>query len=288
MSNAPDGGVEPTVVSASRFGVVVHAFYPDLLHAMVRRVERLDAASGVLVTTTPDRSEDVERLVCRVGAERCEIHVVENRGRDVWPFLQVLSRCEELRWDVVLKLHTKRSDHREDGDAWRSELLSDLLDVEDCARTLSAFRAHERLGMVGPTRHRLNTEAYIGANRPRVTELGRRLGFEGLCPDASFFAGSMFYVRLSALAPLRALQLDGSDFEPELGQVDGTLAHALERCFPLAVESGGFTVRAMGDLHDRAVPAEAIRSGYTYALPTGAVGAPGSLPLENVGPEGGL
>jgi lipopolysaccharide biosynthesis protein len=173
-----------------------------------------------------------------------------------------------LEWDVVLKLHTKRSDHREDGDAWRDELLDDLLAPDAYARITSAFRSDELLGMVGPARHRLATTAYIGANGERVADVGRRLGVESLDSDASFFAGTMFYVRLAALGPLTALGLEPHDFEPEAGQIDGTLAHALERCFPLAVESAGFTVRATSDVAGRGRSSEPIRSGYAYARET--------------------
>ena len=157
--------------------------------------------------------------------------------------------------------------HRSDGDAWRAELLDTLLGPATFGDAVDAFRVDPRLGLVGPSQHHLSVAAYIASNGTLVTALGRRLGLESV-GDRGFFAGSMFYVRLAALAPLRALGLGASDFEPELGQVDGTLAHALERCFPLAVEAAGYGVRGAGGAAGLAAATVPIRSGYAYAQET--------------------
>ena len=262
---ARDDGVRPA--ARPGLGVVLHVFYPELLGDLVGRLEALEMPPALIVSTVSDVKPVLERMLAG-STLRHEIVAVENRGRDIWPFVQMLTRCDELGYELVLKLHTKRSRHRGDGDRWRSELLDTLLGPAVVARVRAAFTADPALGLVGPSAHHLSLTSYIGANLDNVIALGRRIGVESIDEDAAFFAGSMFYVRLAALAPLRAIRLEQSDFEPELGQVDGTLAHAIERCFPLAVESAGFTVRAIDRLGRIVTGHAPIRSGYPFARET--------------------
>ena len=63
-----------------------------------------------------------------------------------------------------------------------------------------------------------------------------------------FPAGSMFWFKPKALAPLLENVLTIEDFPVESGQVDGTLAHAIERAFLFIVEASGFTwIKVDGD-----------------------------------------
>ena len=103
------------------------------------------------------------------------------------------------------------------------------------------------LGLVAAEGHIQPLHYYWGANRDTVHALAVRLGMPE--PDSErdrFVAGSMFWLRLPALRPLLDAHLDPCEFEPETGQVDGTLAHAIERAFSLSAQAAGYPTAACG------------------------------------------
>ena len=57
--------------------------------------------------------------------------------------------------------------------------------------------------------------------------------------DLVFAAGSIYWIKAQALQVLAALPVTAADFEPEMGQVDGTTAHALERLFGVVLAAAG-------------------------------------------------
>lgn len=227
---------------------VLHVWYLDVLDDMAAAL----AASGqdwrVLITTHRELADAVAAR-CRKLGLAADIEAFDNLGRDILPFLHVANRLLDEGVDVVLKLHTKRSAHRRDGEQWRNELFQRLAAQERTTTVLSAFRERPTLGMAYAEGHRQRLDYYWGANRDNVRALATRLGIPEPQPEQdSFVAGSMFWVRLAALRPLLDAHLDVSAFEPEAGQVDGTLAHAIERIFLPCINAAGFDSASVAEL----------------------------------------
>jgi len=219
---------------------VLHVWYLDVLDEMATAL----AASGQpwrIVITTPHELADAVNARCRKLGLDAAIEAFDNHGRDILPFLHVANRLLDEGVDVVLKLHTKRSVHRRDGEQWRNELFQRLADPARATTVLAAFRDRPTLGMAYAEGHRQRLDYFWGANRDNVCALAARLGIPEPQPEQdSFVAGSMFWVRLAALRPLLDAHLDVSAFEPEASQVDGTLAHAIERIFLPCIGAAGF------------------------------------------------
>jgi lipopolysaccharide biosynthesis protein len=152
-------------------------------------------------------------------------------------------------FEFLVKVHTKKSLHRDDGDVWRRDLYARLLSPGKFTAALAASTADPRLGMVGPEGHYVPMSTYLGSNEARILAIGERLGLsEGQVRSQPFFAGTMFMARAKAIEPLMTTRFAAEDFETEAGQIDGTLAHAIERGLALSVAASGMRLASDADL----------------------------------------
>jgi lipopolysaccharide biosynthesis protein len=240
---------------------VIHAWYPEVLDELVRALRNSGLDWRLIVTTAPERETEVRARLAQQAPD-AELEVFPNHGRDVLPFLHVANRLLDEGARVMLKLHTKRSTHRRDGDAWRGELLSRLLSPARAAAIAQGFDKDPTLGLVAAEGHVQPLHYYWGANRDTVQLLSVLLGIPEPDPERdTFIAGTMFWARLDALRPLLDAHLDPWRFESEAGQVDGTFAHAVERIIALAARSTGFHTATAVALSGEPEPDDA----YPYA-----------------------
>jgi lipopolysaccharide biosynthesis protein len=147
-------------------------------------------------------------------------------------------------------VHTKKTPQDQDGagELRRAQLMDQLLGgMNSAARVLQQFNEDEGLGLLVPKvsvedlRHLRN---HID-NTFWLDRLLDRMGRRDLIGNYAFTfpAGSMFWFRVDALDGFDNLALDGDAFEPELGQRDGTMAHALERLVLLYATQKGYRTR---------------------------------------------
>ncbi|MEE7546177.1 hypothetical protein HF319_03185 [Xanthomonas sp. Kuri4-1] len=251
--------VRPVTASTA---VVIHAWYldvlDDLLHAWAR-----SGLDGPLIITTAHALVEQVRERAQAHAPQARVEGFDNHGRDLLPFLHVADRLLDAGIDSVLKLHTKKSTHRADGAQWRGELVDRLIEPARAAAIRAAFADRPSLGMVAPEGHLLRVGDYLGDNAGTLDYLHARLGLDPTRHDEVFASGSMFWVRLAALRPLLDAHLAPSEFEPEGGQIDGTLAHGLERLLGTVVRQAGFEVADAAQASGN--PADPEPGPYRYA-----------------------
>ena len=225
---------------SSRAAIVIHAYYPEVLQEMLPYLEEISPDKADLwITTTEERSTLVRNLLSGL-ALRMSIRVNPNRGRDVLPFLMLLPELLTADYGYVLKLHTKKSLHRVDGDAWRRAFYETLLNPQNMQHSRARMEQDLTLGMLAPKGYIVPMELFWGSNARQASLLAKRMGITFQELNAlRFVAGTMFFCRWEVLLPIWALQLQAEDFEEECGQVDGTLAHAVERAFGMACFAAG-------------------------------------------------
>lgn len=219
---------------------LIHAWYPDVFAELLTALVASGLEWRVVVTTTAEKLPQIQAIAQKAGVQ-IQAHTFDNHGRDILPFLEMAERLLQEGEDVVLKLHTKRSTHRDDGAQWRHELIERLLGPERAQRIFASLQATPALGLVAPEGHVQPLNFYWGANEDNVQSLLTQMGIAAADAQTdNFIAGSMFWVRLGALRPILDSHLPRSLFEPEAGQVDGTIAHAIERIVGLAVDHAGY------------------------------------------------
>ena len=233
--------------SRNEAAVAAHVFYEDTWADIAAALKRATIPFDLIVTTVPDRERLIQRM--RDDFPDAEIRVVENRGRDVRPFLSLLEQGRLDRYRYVCKIHSKKSitAGRKPymGALWRRRLLFDLLAAPGLAQAIvEKFKRDPSIGMIGPHAFRMPSEVYPEeqawrSNQRAVLELAEKMGVPREHFRLDFFAGTMFWVRPEALAPLRRLELADACLD-ERGEVDGGIEHALERLFPTAVLAAGY------------------------------------------------
>lgn len=228
--------------------IVIHLYYPELWPEIADRLVRQSFAFDLFVTVTSGQA-DFGALQQDIWSRFPSARVWEmpNHGRDIWPFVYLVNAGLLAPYQAVCKLHSKKSPHRADGDAWRQALIDGVLG-SDSANILHRFLDNSRAGFWVADGHRHQGEEWWGGNRSRAVELLARIG---LSPDAAplvFPAGSIYWVKPAILERICAMRLDADAFEPEQALVDGTTAHALERAFGYLVLPSGQAVLEHSEL----------------------------------------
>jgi hypothetical protein len=232
-----------TRAPALRACAIVHAFYPELVPQIRNYLERVPGQLDVYISTTSDEKRHlIEAAMQGFGSGTVEVRVFENRGRDIAPKLVGFADIYG-KYDVALSLHTKKSPHGGEMLApWRDYLYDHLLGAPEIVASIFELLQYDNVGIVFPQHFfPLRNHLAWGPNFESTRSLLQALGV-AIKPDVYLEcpSGSMFWCRTQALAPLLSLHLKFDDFPEEQGQVDGTLAHAVERAFLYSIEGAGY------------------------------------------------
>lgn len=231
-----------------RVAVCLHVFYEDIALEIIEWLSRIDAQYALFITSVgqlPSTVREAATRLCR------PLHVMEfpNLGRDIRPFLHILTHPEMQPYDIICKLHTKRDLAAEHGgSAWRDICMQCLIgSAERFDEIVRAFQSDSRLLLAGPKLLYKSVRSAMAPNGPNVEHIARSVLDTELASDWGFFAGTMFWARRSLFISLLDLERV-CRYEPEDGAEDGHLTHAVERIIGLLpVRQGGKIGLVFGD-----------------------------------------
>lgn len=220
--------------------VVLHLHYEELWEGIKLHLGSLSETGFDLYVTVTSSASGV-----KVAKDYPDAHIelVENRGRDILPFLKILKIIKDMGYVAVCKIHSKRSVYRQDGDKIRDELLEALLGSSVIAtKIIERFSTQPTLGLVAAEKYLIpHTDHNMTFSGEVVATITSALGLDFSYDE--FAAGSMFWFKPEALESI--LAIEKSLFEVEDGLADGTLAHGIERVICTVVKGAKYNVETV-------------------------------------------
>lgn len=216
--------------------VHLHLYYKDLVHEFYGRLLNIGEPFDLFITVCDSETKAVAESALdtyRLNLRDFSIRIVINKGRDILPFIETARSWSE-NYEIVCHLHTKKSPHAEHLAYWRTDILNHLLASRESLNYIfDMLKSGDGIGLIIPQYyHRIARHIHWGRNFPMALALADRMG---LTIDAETMvpwpAGSMFWARKEALAPLLNSDINAEDFPIERGILEEHAAHAIERLF---------------------------------------------------------
>lgn len=232
-------------IKSGDIAAIIHVFYADLIEEIAEKTRNLPQNTDYYVSIPSDHTELVDAV--RGHFPNAQILIVENRGRDILPFLEVLNGILPLNYDLLVKIHSKKTPHRADGTSWRQDIYEKLLGSADLINgIIQSFKSNPKQGMLGPKGQVVNARYYMFENKTIVQELINRLGLgSDKQIDFPFVSSTMFWARSSLFKTFIDADFHKEEFPIEPIKSDGTIVHGLERVFGLATTHAGLEVNTI-------------------------------------------
>ena len=234
-----------------KVAIQIHLFYKDLINDIINKTNNIPVKCDMFITITSQQKVNIlEKYIKKFSkANHFEIMIVENKGRDVIPFLnQIKNKFKYYKY--LCHIHTKKSlKAPEIGDLWRNYLYNNLLgSVKIVSEILYDFEKHKKLGFIFPeTFYGIIQHFYILTEE---TKKWMEILAEQLFPNYSigellnFPAGNMFWAKIKAISQI--FFFDYSEYTPkEDDQTNDTIMHAIERIWLYLVKSNNFSYKTI-------------------------------------------
>ena len=111
--NIPKIETEPVINEPiTSIAIVIHVFYYEIFLEILEYLNLIKTVSFTLYVTSPH--ELSEKMISSLESAGFKFRYlpVENRGRDILPFLLIIPGVFNDGYQLILKIHTKKSDHR--------------------------------------------------------------------------------------------------------------------------------------------------------------------------------
>ena len=237
-----------TLNNKCKVAVQVHLIYEDLSEDIINKTNNIPVKFDLFISTIDlEIYKNLQKSIKKYSrANHFEILIVENKGRDILPFLnQIRKRFRHYKY--LCHIHSKKSKHSKVpnlGILWRNYLYNNLLGNADIINEiLYDFENNDKLGFIFPeTYHKILQPFY---NLTDETKSWMNFISSKLFPNykigklINYPGGDMFWARVEAIFQIFTYDLN-SYFPEEKNQTNDTIMHGIERIWLYIVKYNGF------------------------------------------------
>lgn len=217
-----------------KFLVHLHIFYEDMYSEFKQYLINLGAQDNYdLFVSMVKPCLNIENDL-KINFPNAKLFIVENKGYDIAPFVEVLKKVDLDNYEYVIKLHTKR-DVKVDalpkhllGCNWRDSLTKFISTKEIFDNVVNTMDHDKHIGMNSDSSIIFSNICDYAEEKAQFYNFLKSYNFKVM--PYKFVAGSMFIARSCVFKDLQKLSLGSNDFEaPDLSKNTFQTAHAVER-----------------------------------------------------------
>ena len=228
----------------------IHAFYEEIFELILNKLKLITIKYDLFISTTSEEKKSfIEHLLNKNNYYNYKIRIFENKGRDIYPFLtQMKSYIRNYKY--ICHLHTKKSLHNQNlGSNWSQYIYKNLIgDEEVILEIINEFENEEKLGIIFPEVYYEIIKGIKGFeninfalhknNKKAMNFLLKKIFHRYKIGERIVFpVGNMFWAKTKAIYQIFQIKIIYPD---ELGQVNDTIMHAIERIWLYLVKLNGF------------------------------------------------
>ena len=228
--------------------IQVHAFYEDIIPQVINKTNNIPVKFDLFITTNTAKKQNIiENMIKRNSkANKYEIDIAGNKGRDVLPFLTQIKNVIK-NYKYICHIHTKKTKFNPTkGEKWRNYLYNNLFgDKELISEILTDFENNSKLGVIFPETYYPEKENVLKYNGNNIKYMNHLLSI--MFPNNNykigniiiFPSGNMFWARVNAIHQM--FEHDISNKCPkEDNQYDATILHGIERLWLFIAQINGY------------------------------------------------
>lgn len=262
-SNACTQPLLPDFYKKRKVALFIHIYYVDELKNMEPYIRSMPDEADIYVTTQTEEKKQQIDSYFKSYPNKVSVKLVQNRGRDVSALL-ITGRELIKEYDYICFIHDKKVTQEKPGTVGEGfayicykNVLESRKYVENI---LSLFENNHHLGILCPPKPLhgpyvlgllLDWEMNYANTEKLLSDLEIKVPMDQYkLPIAPH--GSCFWFRTDAVRKLFEYDWKYEDFPEEPLPVDGTISHAIERCYAYVAQDAGFyTAVAMSDQYAR-------------------------------------